>query len=76
MAFERSRREFLLDTVKATSILALGPSLLQMASPAHAGNLSNIGPLLAPDANGIRLPSGFTSRVVARSGQAVAGYSW
>jgi secreted PhoX family phosphatase len=76
MALERSRREFLLDTVKATSVLAVGPSLLQMTSFAHAGNLSNIGPLQAPDANGIRLPVGFTSRVVARSGQAVAGYTW
>ncbi len=76
MAIERSRREFLLDTLKTTSVLAIGPSLVQMASLAHAGNLSNIGPLQAPDANGIRLPAGFTSRVVARSGQSVGGYTW
>ena len=31
------------------------------------------GALLAPDANGVRLPKGFRSRVVARSGQPVAG---
>jgi secreted PhoX family phosphatase len=32
----------------------------------------------SPDANGIRLPSGFTSRVIARSGQTVPGtsYTW
>jgi hypothetical protein len=36
------------------------------------------GPLLPPDANGVRLPAGFTSRVVATTNQAVAGtgYVW
>jgi hypothetical protein len=36
------------------------------------------GPLLAPDANGIRLPAGFTSRVIARSDEQVdgTGYAW
>lgn len=36
------------------------------------------GPLAAPDANGLRLPAGFTSRVVATSGQVVAGtgFTW
>ena len=29
MTLERSRREFLLETLKATSVLALGPSLLR-----------------------------------------------
>lgn len=32
-------------------------------------NLANVGPLGPPDANGLRLPSGFTSRVVARTGR-------
>ena len=36
------------------------------------------GPLGAVDANGLRLPAGFTSRIVATSGQAVGGtgYVW
>uniref|UniRef100_UPI000E6A3D1B alkaline phosphatase PhoX n=1 Tax=Streptomyces scabiei TaxID=1930 RepID=UPI000E6A3D1B len=36
------------------------------------------GALGAADANGVRLPSGFSSRVIARSGQTVPGtsYSW
>ncbi|MEU0459469.1 alkaline phosphatase PhoX [Streptomyces sp. NPDC006129] len=36
------------------------------------------GLLGSPDANGIRLPSGFTSRVIARSGQRVGttSYTW
>lgn len=35
-------------------------------------------PLLAADANGVQLPAGFTSRIIGRTGQAVAGttYQW
>ena len=33
-------------------------------------NITNLGPLQPPDVNGIRLPFGFTSRIVARSGVA------
>ncbi|HYI60275.1 MAG TPA: alkaline phosphatase PhoX [Acidimicrobiales bacterium] len=37
-----------------------------------------LGPLGEVDANGLRLPEGFTSRIVARSGEEVAGtgYAW
>ncbi|RLK13376.1 WD40 repeat protein [Micromonospora sp. M71_S20] len=47
------------------------------AAPAQPG-ASPYGPLGAADANGIQLPAGFTSRVVARSRQAVPGtsYTW
>ncbi|MEW2379836.1 alkaline phosphatase PhoX [Micromonospora sp. NPDC047812] len=47
------------------------------AAPAQPG-ASPYGPLGAADANGIQLPAGFTSRVIARSRQAVPGtsYSW
>ncbi|MGQ0465556.1 MAG: alkaline phosphatase PhoX [Sporichthyaceae bacterium] len=36
------------------------------------------GPLLAPDANGLMLPAGFTSRIVAESNRTVPGtdYEW
>ncbi|GAB3160613.1 DUF839 domain-containing protein [Micromonospora sonneratiae] len=49
----------------------------QFADPAQPGP-SPYGDLLAADANGIQLPAGFTSRVIARSGQRVAGtsYTW
>jgi secreted PhoX family phosphatase len=67
-----SRRDF----IKASSVLAVGPTLLQMTSPAHAGNLRNIGPLGTPDSNGIALPAGFSSRVIAVSDQVVAGTSY
>jgi len=33
-------------------------------------NIPNLGPLGEPDANGLRLPAGFTSRVLGRSGVA------
>lgn len=36
-------------------------------------DLSFFGPLREPDENGIRLPPGFSSRALARSGDAVAG---
>jgi hypothetical protein len=42
-------------------------------------NLSSLGPLQDPDENGIRLPAGFTSRIVARSNEKPlegVAYSW
>jgi hypothetical protein len=41
--------------------------------------LAELGPLRDPDANGVRLPEGFSSRVLARSGQQVlpaSSYVW
>jgi uncharacterized protein len=41
--------------------------------------LTTLGPLRAPDANGLSLPAGFSSRVVARTGQLVvpgSSYLW
>ncbi|NHW87796.1 translocation protein TolB, partial [Escherichia coli] len=48
-----------------------------VAAPAQPGP-SPYGSLRSADANGIQLPNGFTSRVIARSRQAVSGtsYSW
>ncbi len=45
---------------------------------ATMSNLANLGPLQDPDENGLRLPEGFTSRIIGRSGKAVAetGYTW
>lgn len=43
-----------------------------IARPKLVSNIGAIGPLGAPDANGIRVASGFTSRVVAKSGKAPA----
>ncbi|GAA5074482.1 hypothetical protein HNP84_009519 [Thermocatellispora tengchongensis] len=50
-----------------------GPT--RQAPRVRAGD-SPYGPLGAPDANGISLPAGFTSRIVARSGEKVGGLTW
>lgn len=71
-----NRREFLLNTLNKTGLIALGPSLLQLSSFSHssmADVMSKLGPLQTADANGILLPEGFQSRVVAISGERVAG---
>lgn len=45
----------------------LGRAIDAMGAPAVIGE-GPYGPLGAPDANGLRLPAGFTSKVIARSG--------
>ncbi|QIJ62463.1 alkaline phosphatase PhoX [Streptomyces sp. JB150] len=74
------RRSLLRAALIGGSSAALGGTLWRgaaYAAPAQPGT-GPYGPLGAPDANGIRLPSGFTSRVIARSGQTVPGtsYTW
>jgi secreted PhoX family phosphatase len=39
-------------------------------------NIGNLGTLGEPDANGVRLPQGFRSRILARSGEPVSGTSY
>ncbi|MFI8516905.1 alkaline phosphatase PhoX [Streptomyces sp. NPDC085481] len=74
------RRSFLRGAVIGTSAAAFGGTLwggAAFAAPAQPG-AGPYGALGAADANGIQLPSGFTSRVIARSGQTVPGtsYAW
>lgn len=47
-------------------------------SPPGTSNIANLGPLGEPDEHGVRVPEGFTVRVVARSGERVEGtdYVW
>ena len=72
------RRSFIRSAAVATGALALGPEFWKAAyaAPAQPGNV--YGPLLGPDANGIRLPAGFSSRLLATAGQPVgtSGYVW
>ncbi|ACY97728.1 alkaline phosphatase PhoX [Thermomonospora curvata] len=74
-----SRRAFLRTTAIAGGTAAFTGGLWQQAfaGPAQPG-VGPYGPLQAPDANGIQLPAGFTSRVIARSMQRVPGtrYTW
>lgn len=62
------RRRFLRNAAVGSASLGLGAGFWEraLAAPATPGP-SPYGPLLAPDANGLRLPAGFTSRVVAAS---------
>jgi hypothetical protein len=52
-----------------------GDAVLGAPAQPSPGPYGGLGPV---DANGVRLPAGFTSRVIARTGQAVpgTGYRW
>ncbi|MFE7906247.1 alkaline phosphatase PhoX [Streptomyces albogriseolus] len=74
------RRTFLRATALGGGSAVLGGTLWRgaaYAAPAQPGT-GPYGALGAPDANGIALPAGFTSRVIARSGQRVGStsYTW
>ncbi|MFE5395541.1 alkaline phosphatase PhoX [Streptomyces sp. NPDC056568] len=73
-------RRTLLRTAVVGGSAVLGGTLWRgaaYAAPAQPGS-GPYGALGAADGNGVRLPAGFTSRVIARSGQKVAGtsYTW
>jgi uncharacterized protein len=82
-AADPTRRQFLRKSFAGMGWMMAGNVLSQCGSSGDNGaatmsNIANLGPLQDPDQNGLRLPLGFTSRVVARSGMAVAssGYVW
>jgi len=74
-ASSQNRRQFL----KRCALAALGSSLLNACSKivipepvahwlnGHKDTLARLGSLREPDANGVRLPAGFSSRIVAQS---------
>ncbi len=80
-----NRRNFLQLGLSGVGLFAAG-GLLRFqqavaagAEPAAFFSLANVGELLAADENGVKLPPGYKSRVVARSGEAPAGlpgYTW
>jgi uncharacterized protein len=82
------RRRFLLRALTCASVATLAPSMAACggggtpapAVPTRRSNLANVGPLNAADANGVMLPAGFTSRIVAVAGARRAGettgYVW
>jgi uncharacterized protein len=56
-----------------------GPSGPSAGPPTPTDAIGRLGPLQPPDANGVRLPAGFTSRIVARSGREPvpgSGFLW
>ena len=73
-----SRRDFLASGLVALGAVAAGPSVWRRALAQPVATDGPYGPLRPPDVNGIMLPDGFVSRVIARSGRIVPGsdYVW
>lgn len=77
-----TRREFLRKSFAGMGWILAGGTLSRCGGEDGGGatmsNIANLGPLQSPDENGLRLPEGFTSRVIARSGMPVgsSGYLW
>ena len=72
---ELTRRRLIQSGLVAAASASFGPAFWRgaFAESAEAAAAGPYGPLLAPDANGLQLPAGFTSRVIARGNQADAG---
>jgi secreted PhoX family phosphatase len=80
MSFVTDRRTFLRTGALAAGALALGPGFWRdafAAEPATPG-AGPYGPLQPADANGVELPAGFRSRIVARANLPVENttYVW
>lgn len=70
------QRRKLLQCGLAGLTVFMGNHLLSMPLKAAALSKASLGELLPPDENGVRLPKGFTSRVIVHSGQNIFGYTW
>lgn len=77
-----TRRQFVGIGVGGAASVALGGAFwdgfFESTTRARPRRAAGYGPRGAPDENGLRLPEGFHSRVVARGGEAVPGtdYRW
>ena len=69
------RRSFLRSAAAGTGLALLGSAVWTQPAQAQQRLFGN---LMRPDANGVRLPEGFTSRIIATTGQIVGdtGYEW
>jgi len=81
--FSRSRRVFLRQSLQSAGALGLGVigGQVAIARPANAagGGADSFGPLMPADANGLMLPAGFSSRIVAEGLTQPVGsspYNW
>jgi secreted PhoX family phosphatase len=73
------RRSFLRSTALAAGVAALGPTFWQRAyAVTPQPGRGPYGPLGPVDANGVMLPKGFTSRILATTGSPAVGtgYVW
>lgn len=71
-----SRRAFLGKSSQGLAAVAVGSSLLSMTQPVAAGSLADLGDLGAPNSFGMRLPEGFSARIIARAGQTLEKDRW
>jgi len=72
----QTRRSFMHSIGIGLSSIAMSSSIISAQLFGRYAQAS-IGVLQAPDANGVRLPVGFTSRIVAHAGRRIArGYRW
>ena len=73
------RSRFLRGAALTVGAFMLDPrALAQGLAATTTTSVGPYGPLGVADANGIRLPAGFTSRVIARAGSSIPGtsYTW
>jgi uncharacterized protein len=86
-----TRRRFIVRNIQYFSAMVAMPHLVACSDSSGSeaalsggcavktSNLTKLGPLLAPDENSVRLPAGFTSRVVARAAESAvpgAAFVW
>lgn len=76
-----TRRSFLRRGLTAAGALSLGviggtAVRLPLSIAGSIGGADNFGPLQHPDSNGLRLPPGFTSRIIAIAGEPVSPTSF
>lgn len=75
-SFSQNRRRFLQHSFMGLGAFVGNSLLLPSIANSSPLTLDSIGDLQAPDKNGVRLPKGFSSRIVARSGHDYFGYDW
>lgn len=79
MSNDLRRRDLLTQAMLSAGLLAIGPRIVGQAfasnAPAAPAADRVYGPLLPANADALRLPAGFSSRIVARAGAAVGGTS-
>lgn len=74
--FSQKRRSFLQYSFMGLGAVVGNSLLFPNIANSSPLSLASIGDLQTPDSNGVRLPKGFSSRIVARSGHNYFGYHW
>jgi len=75
-AFSQDRRSFLQYSFMGLGVFVGNSLLLPRSANSSPQTLNAISDLQEPDSHGVRLPKGFSSRIVARSGHDYFGYDW